>query len=124
MDVIGEWSFTTGGIFILDNCIIHMYGDNIGTQEFLFGEYGILMITLPPYHSDFNPTKLVFNTTLQRLSSVHARYNCWKIPYKNMLRQVSFKDCIHYELDEFTREDTLSFYRTQGYALEEEYDIN
>ena len=41
-----------------------MYGDNIGIQDFLFGEYEILMITLHPYHPDFNMTELVFNTTL------------------------------------------------------------
>ena len=52
-----------GDVFILDNCTIHMYGDNIGTQEFLLGEYGILMITLALYHPDFNLTEPFFNTT-------------------------------------------------------------
>ena len=36
-------------IFIVDNCTVHMKGDNIGIQEELFQNHGILMITLPPY---------------------------------------------------------------------------
>ena len=62
-----------GDIFVLDNYTIHKFGDNIGTQEFLSCEYGILMACLPPCHPDFNPTGLVFNTILQRLASKRAR---------------------------------------------------
>ena len=111
-----------GDVYILDNCTIHMYGDNIGTQQYLFEEFGILMITLPPYHPDFNPTELVFNTTLQRLSARRARYKCWKIPYANSWREITFKDCIVYELDNFSRNDILSFYHSQGYAYDIKYD--
>ena len=107
-----------GDIFVLDNCTIHMYGDNVGTQQYLFEEFGILMITLPPYHPDFNPTELVFNTTLQRLSARRARYKCWRIPLGNSFRDISFKQCIIFELDNFTRNDILSFYHSQGYAYE------
>ena len=64
-----------GDIFIVDNCSVHMRGDNIGLQEALFKKYNVLMITLPPYHPGFNPTELVFNTILQRLSGKRARYN-------------------------------------------------
>ena len=109
-----------GDVFVLDNCTIHMYGDNVGTQDYLFHEFGILMITLPPYHPDFNPTELVFNTTLQRLSARRARYKCWKIPFADSWREISFRDCIIYELDNFDRNDILSFYHLQGYA----YDVN
>ena len=35
-------------IFIVDNCTVHIKGDNIGIQEELFQNHGILMITLPP----------------------------------------------------------------------------
>ena len=65
-----------GDVFIVDNCSIHMFGDNTGTQEYLFREMGILMITLPPYHPDFNPTERLFNMLLQRLDSKRLRYKC------------------------------------------------
>ena len=95
-----------------------MYGDNVGTQQYLFEEFGILMITLPPYHPDFNPTELVFNTTLQRLLARRARYKCWRIPLGNSWRDISFKQYIIFELENFTRNNILSFYRSQGYAYE------
>ena len=44
-----------GDIFIVDNCSIHMKGDNVGLQHALFQEHGILMIALPPYHPDLIP---------------------------------------------------------------------
>ena len=39
-----------GDVFVLDNCTVHLFGDNIGTQDYLFREHRILMITLAPYH--------------------------------------------------------------------------
>ena len=65
-----------GDIFVVDNCTIHVFGNNVGIQDALFNVHGILMITLPPYHREFNPTELVYNTLLQRLSGERARYNC------------------------------------------------
>lgn len=44
-----------GDILIVDNCSIHVQGDNIGLQEELFHTHGILMIALSPYHP---PTEL------------------------------------------------------------------
>jgi transposase len=104
-----------GDVFVIDNCTIHKFGDNIGTQEFLFREYGILMVCLPPYHPDFNPTELVFNTTLQRLASKRSRYKCWKIPTKNVNRADAFKECIRHELDSFSVKTVKSFYNKCGY---------
>ena len=49
-----------GDIFAVDNCTIHMKADCIGIQHTLFEDYGVLMISLPPYHPEFNPTELVF----------------------------------------------------------------
>ena len=105
-----------GDVFVLDNCTVHLYGDNIGTQDFLFREHRILMITLPPYHPDFNPTELVFNTMLQRLAASRARYNCWRIPANVMMRETTFVDCMIYELDSFTYADILLFYKECGYC--------
>ena len=57
-----------GDVFIVYNCSVHVQGDNIGTQRYLLDELGILMIMLPPYHPDINPTKLVYHALLQRLA--------------------------------------------------------
>ena len=32
------------------------------------------MITLPPYHPDYNPTEFVFRSLLKRIRSEQARY--------------------------------------------------
>ena len=58
----------------------------MGLQQALFDKHGILMIALPPYHPDYNPTELVFSTLLARLCSEHAIYNSM---YVN-----NFKDAI------------------------------
>ena len=96
-----------GDIFIVDNCSIHIKGDNIGLQQALFEEHSILMIALPPYHPDFNPTELVFQTLLSRLYSERARYNS--------INADNFKDAIDIEMSDFNLHDVVSFYRHCGY---------
>ena len=105
-----------GDVFVIDNCTIHMYGDNSGTQEYLLHEYGILMIPLPPYHPDLNPTELVFQTLLQRLASLRARYKCWALTGNEIVRETTFIGCIEFVLDSFSRETVLNFYRKLGYG--------
>ena len=75
MDLLEVGTLTRGDIFIVDNCTIHMNGDNIGLQDALKNTHGIWMIPLPPYHPDLNPTELVFNGLLQRLSAQRSRYH-------------------------------------------------
>ena len=94
-------------IFIVDNCTVHMQGNNVGLQDSLMNDHGILMIPLPPYHPDFNPTELVFNTLLQRLTAERARYKS--------LDAYDFLDAILLELCKFTRLDVISFYQKCGY---------
>ena len=96
-----------GDIFVVDNCSIITKGDNIAIQETLFRNYQILMIPLPPYHPDLNPTELVFNTLLQRLSSERARYNC--------LFARDFEDAIHIAMNNFDHSDVIAFYKNCGY---------
>ena len=57
--LLGSQVLEWGDIFVLDNCTMHKFGDNIDTQEFCFCEYGILMIFLSPYHPDFSPMELI-----------------------------------------------------------------
>ena len=105
-----------GDVFILDNCTIHMHGDNSGSQDYLFCEYEILMIPLPPYHPDFKPTELVFQTTLQRLRKICARYKCWAMKVDAVMRETTFKECITFVLQTITNSKIMSFYRKQGYG--------
>ena len=92
---------------MVDNCSIHCKGDNVGIQECLFRDHGILMITLPPYHPDYNPVEFVFRAVLERISSERARYNC--------LNADDFFDAICIEMGDFSLNDTLSFYNDCGY---------
>ena len=94
-------------VFIVDNCTVHMQGNNVGLQDSLMHDYGILMIPLPPYHPDFNPTELVFNALLQRLTAERARYRS--------LDAYDFLDAIIVELCKFTHKDVVSFYQKCGY---------
>ena len=96
-----------GDILVVDNCSIHCKGDNVGLQESLFRDHGILMITLPPYHPDYNPTEFVFRALLKRLRSERARYNS--------LNADDFLDAICLEMGDFNINDTLSFYDQCGY---------
>ena len=45
-----------GDVFVAVNYSIHSQGDNIGIQEYFFITYGVLIITLLPYHPEFNTT--------------------------------------------------------------------
>ena len=38
-----------GDVFVVDNCTVHMKGDNGNLQDKLLLELGVLMIPLPPY---------------------------------------------------------------------------
>ena len=82
-------------------------GDNSGLQETLFEDFGVIMITLPPYSPELNPTELVFNALLQRLVSVQARYNA--------VREMDFFVAIKMAMDGFSNLDARAFYNHCGY---------
>ena len=94
-----------GDIFVVDNCSVHIQGDNISMQESLCSNYGIRMITLPPYCSEFNPTELVSNTLIQRLCSIQARYNT--------VNEMEFVDDIGKAMNVFYLHDAKVFYSYQ-----------
>ena len=48
-----------GDIFIVDNCSIHFMGDCQFLQSSLMEEVGVLMIPLPPYYAELNPTEYI-----------------------------------------------------------------
>ena len=100
-------TLSRGDIFVVDNCSVHTQGDNIGVQHALWSKHRIWMIMLPPYSPEFNPTELVFNTLLQRLSSVQARYNT--------VSEMDFLHDIVRAMDYFDVYDVKVFYNFCGY---------
>ena len=65
------------------------------------------MIALPPYHPDFNPTGLVFNTLLQRLTSLQARYTSYT--------EKEFYHEIIAEISSFSLNDVISIFAKCDY---------
>ena len=96
-----------GNIFVADNCTLHFIGYYAGLRNTLFQEYGVLMMNLPPYHLELNPTELVFNTLLQRLTPVRGRYNS--------LYAVDYKHDIELIMSNFDLIDVFAFYEHSGY---------
>ena len=86
-----------------------MHGENKHLQENLFNDLGILMVPLPPYHPELNPTELVFNTLVQRMRSNHTRSS-------SKSNKVFLKKVIT-EIENFSRDDAKSFYKKCGYNL-------
>ena len=105
--LLQKGTLVAGDVFIVDNCTIHTQGDATGLHEALFDLHGVLMITLPPYHPDYNPTELVFGSLLVRMKSERARYMA--------LSNDDFKFAIGKELENFTTEDIRKFYNFMGY---------
>ena len=71
--LIDEGMLRRGDIFIVDNCTVHMKGNNGNLQNRLLEQLGILMIPLPSYWCELNPTKLVFWTMIARLNGERKR---------------------------------------------------
>ena len=69
-EAIREGVLRRGDILVVDNCTIHNQAENAYLQEVLLMEQGILMITLPPYFAELNPTELVFRALLMRLRAI------------------------------------------------------
>ena len=95
--MLREGILCRGDIFIVDNCTIHMGGSNRSLQTVLLQECGILMIPLPPYCPELNPTELVFRTLITRLRSLRCRCENssemnWLDEVKNVLSEISYRD--------------------------------
>ena len=96
-----------GDIFVVDNCSVHMKGDNGDLQDYLLEKAGVLMVPLPPYWAELNPTELVFNALVERQMGERRRYNASS--------NEDFYDDIDGELQNFTIKDVRSFYSKCGY---------
>ena len=96
-----------GEFFAVDNCTLHFLGGCTRLRNTLFQECGVLMINLPPYQPELNPAELVFNTLLQRLTQIRARYNS--------LDTVVFKHAIELIRSNFDLRDVHDFYGHSSY---------
>ena len=104
--ILGKGILEMGDIFVVDNCSIHLHGENIGIQEELFVTHGVLKITLPPYRPELNSIELVSNTLLQHLRRSRAKYNFFVD---------DFIDVITIFLDKIDHNDVISFYNNCDY---------
>ena len=96
-----------GDIFVVDNCTVHMKGDNGDLQDQLLRDLGVLMVPLPPYWCELNPTELVFQTLLARLNAERRRYNATS-------NDTFFLD-IDGEMGVFSHRDVKKMYIKCGY---------
>ena len=76
LHLIREGTLVEGDIFVVDNCSIHTKGENAELEDLLWREHEILMIPLPPYHPELNPTEFVFHHLVETLRAEYARYGC------------------------------------------------
>ena len=91
---INEGIVRRGDILVLDNCTIHIKADNDCLQDVLLMEHGVLMLTLPPYYPELNPTELVFRCLVTRMRSLRCRssYNLEFLDsVRNVLDSISFR---------------------------------
>lgn len=98
-----------GDILVLDNCTIHMGGENEFLQEVLWMEHGILLLPLPPYHPELNPIELIFNDLVQNLRSNAARFVS--------LSQEDFNYEVRNFLSNVTHEQVERKYIHRGYVV-------
>ena len=107
--LISTGTLARGDIFVVDNCSVHMKGDNGALQDQLLEGLGVLMVALPPYWCELNPTELVFQTLLARLTAKRARYN-------SSSNDV-FYNCIVDEMYHFSIDDCISFFKKCRYKF-------
>ena len=74
----------------------------------LWEEANILMVTLPPYHPEYNPTEFVFNYLTQELRRRAMRYNSQTTE--------EFEEHLYEVLDTVPYNYVEKFYRKMGYT--------
>lgn len=99
----------SGWPFVVDNCSIHMKGENELIVEALWEERSTVMIPLPPYTPELNPIELVFGAFTARLKANRSR--------SKVQSGQDFAALIQNELDLLSRGDIKRFYRHCGYRV-------
>ena len=108
--LISKGFLVAGDIFIVDNCSIHFQGENQHLQETLLTSYNILMLALPAYHPEYNPTEFVFNYLLQEMRRVSIRYKA--------MTKDQFQQELWNVLSNIPLQYVYRYYQKQGYLFQ------
>ena len=72
--LLSSRSLVPGDISLVDNCTIHMNGKCKNLQKDLWELAQILMVPLPRYHPELNPTEFLLNYLIQELRRKASRF--------------------------------------------------
>ena len=98
--------FRRGDIIVLDNAKIHIGGENTVLEDWLWNNFGIFALFLPPRSPEWNPMELVWNTLVQRLKL---------IPMRELREAYGTQHCSAEAaidvMSDFTHEEVYSFFK-------------
>jgi hypothetical protein len=98
-----------GDLLIVDNCTIHTQGANQFIVETLWNECGVLMIMLPAYTPELNPTELAFNAMDAKIKACRSR--------SAIMPGEDFAAIIKTVFNSMTRTEVQGFYRHCKYSV-------
>ena len=107
MHLIEEGTLKEGDVFVVDNCSIHFNGENKELEKHLWEEFNILMIPLPPYHPELNPTEFVFAHLVMKMREKFVRTRAKS--------ESDFVEMIEKTIDEIPYGTVFNEYRHCGY---------
>ena len=107
MHLIEEGTLREGDVFVVDNCSIHFHGENKLLEKDLWEEFNILMIPLPPYHPELNPTEFVFAHLVMKLRERFVRTKA--------NNEIEFVEMIENTIDAIPYGTVFNEYRHCGY---------
>ena len=113
MHLLEEGTLEEGDVFVVDNCTIHFNGENKELKEMLWREFDILMLALPPYHPELNPTEFVFAHLLVELRKKNARL---------AIAEEAFLECIEDTIDELGYSSVVNEYLHCGYLKNKDHN--
>lgn len=107
MHLLEKGILRRGDIFVVDNCSIHMKGENNMLVDILWEDFGILMLPLPPYHCELNPTEFIFHHLVKQMQYDYIR--------QNSNNDIDFVTRVENSLLEIQFDDVWKNYRHCGY---------
>ena len=107
MHLIITGTLREGDIFVVDNCSIHFKGENDQLEEVLWNEFEILMVRLPPYYPELNPTEFVFGHLVVQLRNKFVR--------SRAQTEEDFVHAVQQQLDEIKYKTVVNQYKHCGY---------
>ena len=99
-----EGFFHEGDILVLDNAAIHRGGENSVLEDWLWMQFGVLVLFLPPRSPELNPIELVWNTMVQRLRTVPLTNLLDIGAHSSAIKSLEIlNDITHKEIEQFYR---------------------